>query len=190
MKILTLEGLKYLVDWIKKEIPSAKLIHPGTGKGSVCIGKECDANGDSAHAEGVLSSADGIGSHAEGLNAYSFGIGSHAEGCGTSAVGPYSHAAGVYCKPGKSQLHVIGCGYGGRYRNSEVTYYTPIEDRDNLNFPSNKEGYKYLIGIGGYDGTNLFTDQEGTQLNPNVKSVQEVIEELVSRIAALESPIV
>lgn len=35
---------------------------------------------------------------------------------------------------------------------------------------------KYLIGLGGYDGTNLTTNEAGKEvLNPNIKSVQEII---------------
>ena len=36
---------------------------------------------------------------------------------------------------------------------------------------------KYLIGLGGYDGTNITIDNEAGEeiLNPNIKSVQEII---------------
>ena len=43
-------------------------------------------------------------------------------------------------------------------------------DRDNYGL--------YLRGFGGYDGTNLVVENGGTEtLNPNIKSVQQIINE-------------
>lgn len=44
-----------------------------------------------------------------------------------------------------------------------------------------KNGYKYLIGVGGYDG--ISTD------NTTYKSVQEVIADLTARIEQLETKV-
>ena len=47
---------------------------------------------------------------------------------------------------------------------------------------------KYLIGLGGYDGTNLtVTNNDVETLNPNIKSVQEIINEKADLIPIVTS---
>lgn len=94
---------------------------------------------------------------------------SHAEGNGTTAKGNFSHAEGT-CNVGSSlSIHSVGIGESKqKCKSAEEIFF---ED-NNV-----KNGYKYLIGIGGFDGTNFEVDGA---LNPDIKSVQEVINELAS----------
>ena len=98
---------------------------------------------------------------------------SHEEGKGTAADGPGSHAQGIYNVENENAIHSIGIGISpNKCKNSEFVYY-------NENNPKN--GYKYLIGVGGYDG--ISTD------NTTYKSVQEVIADLTARIEQLETKV-
>ena len=72
----------------------------------------------------------------------------------------------------KAEYSVIYQIAGYDYKNTEKSYNL----EETLDIGSNHK--KYIYGIGGYDGTNLVVKNEGTEtLNPNIKSVQEVINE-------------
>ena len=74
---------------------------------------------------------------------------------------------------------------GGGAITSTVSKYVLSGFDDDKRFPINIEeitfsqygNKKYLIGLGGYDGTNITTNNEAGEevLNPNIKSVQEII---------------
>ena len=146
------------------------------------------AIGDSSHAEGG-GTASGYNSHAEGhgtASAYdshaegagtAIGRSSHAEGQNTIASGYCSHAQGIYNVDNKNAIHSVGIGNNTTRKNAEYIYAKNDTNGTAL-VDDPKNGYKYLIGVGGYDG--ISTD------NTTYKSVQEVIADLTARIEQLE----
>lgn len=137
-----------------------------TAIASFAEGSGSISSGPASHAEGDNSKAYGYGSHAEGIGTNVNGVASHTEGYSTETKNDYEHAQGLFNRSvqGKTIHSVgIGLGDGNSRKNAEEIH---------------KDGNKYIIGIGGYDGTNSTT--EGT------KSVQEVISNLVDKIKALE----
>ena len=105
-----------------------------------------------------LSSATGSASHAEG-GGFAIGDASHSEGIGTVARNDAEHAEGLYNKSVESEdasiatIHTVGIG-------------SSLSDRKNAH-EVKKNGDTYIMGIGGYDGTNA--DEETT------KSLQSVL---------------
>ena len=152
------------------------------------------ASGVGSHAEGNLTSASGDYSHAEGFATYSYREASHSEGTNTKAQGNYAHAEGnhteaagfaehaqgTYNVVNKNAIHSVGIGNSKTRKNAEYIYAKNKESGYNLT-DDPKNGYKYLIGVGGYDG--ISTD------NTTYKSVQEVIRDLTSRIEQLETKV-
>ena len=132
----------------------------GTGENSVQTkGSDCSAKGESSVAEGYMSFAgvddtvedwrEGKGAHAEGGNTTAAGNFSHTEGNSTVTNNPYEHAEGHFNYSHYSQpvypdlgntIHSIGIG-------------SNLENRKNA-WEVMQNGDAYLIGIGGYDGTN------------------------------------
>lgn len=141
--------------------------------GGYYIEKNSNRLGENAFAANYSCNPTGVCSHAEGGNTDAIGAYSHAEGGGTQAAGVYSHAQGSYNIRNINAIHSIGIGTPQIRKNSEFVYFK--EDVDP------KNGYKYLIGIGGYDG--ISTD------NSTYKSVQEVIADLTARIEQLETKV-
>lgn len=152
------------------------------------------ANGTCAHAEGDSTQATQPGAHAEGYHTLANTIGSHAEGYYTMSKGLYSHAEGHYTETNSFAAHVqgtynvanknaiysVGIGNTTTRKNAEYIYAKNTENSNNL-VDDPKNGYKYLIGVGGYDG--ISTD------NTTYKSVQEVIADLTARIEQLETKV-
>ena len=152
------------------------------------------ASGTSAHAEGQFTSASGEYSHAEGFATYSYREASHSEGSNTKAQGNYAHAEGRYTEAAgfaehaqgaynvvnKNAIHSVGIGNDTTRKNAEYIYAKNNENGYSLT-DDPKNGYKYLIGVGGYDG--ISTD------NTTYKSVQEVIADLTARIEQLETKV-
>ena len=150
-----------------------------------------NAIGDSSHAEGA-GNASGYNSHAEGhgtASAYdshaegagtAIGRSSHAEGQNTIASGYCSHAQGIYNVDNKNAIHSVGIGDATTRKNAEYIYAKNDTNGTAL-VDDPKNGYKYLIGVGGYDG--ISTD------NSTYKSVQEVIADLTARIEQLETKV-
>ena len=149
------------------------------------------ANGDYSHAEGVNTHAENKGSHAEGSHTTASGLYSHAQGFNTIASGPYSHAEGYrtiasggashaqgssnYDDP--SFMDVVGVGNDNTTKNASVIYVK--RDTEGYPNPSDpKNGYQYLLGVGGYQGQDIAED---------MKSVQEVIAGLEKGVAATET---
>ena len=133
------------------------------------------ASGDGSHAEGE-STASGYASHAEGSGTASRNF-SHAEGQNTIASGYCSHAQGCYNVKNINAIHSVGIGNSVTIKNAEYIYAKNNKNGSVLT-DDPKNGYKYLIGVGGYDG--ISTD------NSTYKSVQEVIADLTARIEQLE----
>lgn len=196
-KFLDAAGLtkvvKTLKKWCNEKFLLSSLLSKGSGDnslqmnscnakgvGSFAEGLFSNANGDYSHAEGSNSNANGNCSHSEGENTSASGNSSHSEGADTIANGFASHAQGAYNKPSKHTIHQIGIGSGGHSRKNAEEIYCNLSGDSVVDNENN--GCKYLIGLGGYDGTNLFTDSNGTQLNKKVKSVQEVIKTIQENI--------
>lgn len=151
-----------------------------SGDYSFADGYETKAYGSYAHAEGSYAEAKGNASHAEGTFTVANTENSHSEGSNTIASGSASHAQGIYNIDNRNAIHSVGIGDGTTRKNAEYIYaksdatgYMLVDDP--------KNGYKYLIGVGGYDG--ISTD------NSTYKSVQEVIADLTARIEQLETKV-
>lgn len=126
--------------------------------------------------------AIGMYTHAEGSNTRAVALGSHAEGGNTESNCDYSHAEGYYTSCGgelAEGTHVQGVA-NYHTTNKEVIHDVGIgritleDDGPNvkrlsaeviLHTTDERNGYKYLKGVGGYNGTSL----------DNAKSVQEVV---------------
>lgn len=104
----------------------------------------------------------------------------HAEGLGTVATGMYSHAEGIYNYDSNDFIKVLGVGSSDDNRvNAEVVYVKRGENGVPISSDP-KNGCKYILGIGGYTGKAITED---------MKSIQEVISDLLSRIAILEAKV-
>lgn len=138
----------------------------GLGNKAFAANKYCAARSDYSHAEGNFTRANATCSHAEGAN--------------TTASGYTAHAQGTYNIDNINAIHSVGIGDDTTRKNAEYIY-----TKNNTNSTSlvddPKNGYKYLIGVGGYDG--ISTD------NTTYKSVQEVIADLTARIEQLETKV-
>ena len=140
----------------------------------------CKATGDNSHAEGNDCTASGLCAHAEGKKCTASGESSHAEGCRTTASGYYSHAQGFSNYDDNSFIDMVGVG---NYTNNETirrnasVIYVGRDSHNNINTSDPKNGYQYLLDVGGYKGQEI----------GNAKSVQEVFADLTSRIEALEA---
>lgn len=143
-------------------------------------GQYTEAHGESAHAEGDFTYAEGDKSHSEGNYTRAKGLCSHAEGHNTYADGFAAHAQGNYNVSNKNAIHSVGIG--DRTTNKNAEYIYAKNDTNSTSIVDDpKNGYKYLIGVGGYDG--ISTD------NTTYKSVQEVIADLTARIEQLETKV-
>ena len=149
----------------------------GTAKGNISHAEGIStASGDYSHAEGY-GTASGDYSHAEGITTKAQGNYSHAEGQNTIASGYCSHAQGCYNVGNINAIHSVGIGYATTRKNAEYIYAKNNKSGRALT-DDPKNGYKYLIGVGGYDGISID--------NSTYKSVQEVIADLTARIEQLE----
>lgn len=147
------------------------------GDDSHAEGDYTSATGDHSHAEGEQTVASGDVSHAEGEQTEASGYASHAEGGYTIASGDYTHAEGSSNYDDPSFIHIVGVGSYPIKKNASVIYVK----RDSASYPDlsdPKNGYQYLLGVGGYQGQDI---AEG------MKSVQEVIADLEKGVAASET---
>lgn len=149
------------------------------GSQAFAANNACTASAYHSFAEGSDTEASGDHSHAEGGSTEASGFCSHAEGSDTIASGRGSHAQGIYNIDDSNAIHSVGIGNNTARKNAEYIYA-----KNNLSgylVDDPKNGYKYLIGVGGYDG--ISTD------NTTYKSVQEVIADLTARIEQLETKV-
>lgn len=143
-------------------------------------GNNTKANGDCSHAEGYQTQASSSYSHSEGYQTKALGFCSHAEGYAVSAKGNYAHCEGIYNYDSNDFIKVLGVGNSDDNRvNAEVVYVKRGENGVPVSSDP-KNGCKYILGIGGYTGKAI---TEG------MKSIQEVISDLLSRIAILEAKV-
>ena len=129
------------------------------GKYSIALGANSSANSFASIALGTNSSANSIRSIALGTNSSANSSDSIALGARSNAGGDYAIALGENVPNTKS---IFGVGFNGT---------NGIDmDRDNYGL--------YLKGFGGYNGANLVVKHKGAEtLNPNIKSVQQIINE-------------
>ena len=133
----------------------------------------------SAHAEGTQTIASGSDSHAEGFKCTASGSGSHAEGTQTIASGYYSHAQGHNNYDDASFIDMVGVGNSNNnemIRKNASVIYVGRGSYYEINTSDPKNGYQYLLDVGGYKGQEI----------GNAKSVQEVFADLEARITAIE----
>lgn len=157
-------GLKRLVTKIAEAVGNGTWlpVRKGDGGGSVVVGSG-RATRDYSYAEGNDSIASGFASHAEGN--------------GTKASGYASHAQGSYNYDNPSFMDVVGIGDYDTTKNASVIYVKrAIGGYPDQSDPKN--GYQYLLGVGGYQGQAI---AEG------MRSVQEVIADLEKGVAATET---
>lgn len=126
-------------------------------------GVDTKAKGSGSHAEGINNTASGGYSHAEGNTTVANGDGSHTEGYGTEANNQAEHAQGTYniSNTGSTNadktIHSIGIGDRMKKKNA-------VEVMAN--------GDAYIIGLGGYDGTNPQSAQTLQEIsNISIESV-------------------
>ena len=186
-------GLKRLVTKIAEAVGKGTWlpVKKGDGEGSVVMGEDTIAVGSYSHAEGSGTIVNGSYSHAEGNQTNAEADYSHAEGKMTNASGEFSHVEGynteVHGKGSHAQgysnyedpsfIDMIGVGNNRNKKNASVIYVgrDELEEVD----PSDpKNGYQYLLDVGGYQGQDI---AEG------MKSVQEVIAALEKGVAATET---
>ena len=153
-----------------------------SGRASHAKGSGTTASGNNSHAEGVRTTASGLSSHAQGFNTIASGPYSHAEGYKTMASGGASHAQGSSNYDDPSFIYMVGVGVNTNSTNiikqNASVIYVGRDSKGGVDPSNPKNGYQYLIGIGGYQGQAIGTD---------TKSIQEVIADLESRITALEN---
>ena len=164
-----------------------------TGKVSYAEGYGTEANGAWSHAEGTntITSVTGPSSHVEGTYSQTAGSYSHAEGCWTIAWGTASHAEGYHTEAqcdyshaegaynyfaGSTFISMIGVGNKDNRLNAEAVYVHIVSGNDDwiIDTSAPKNGYKYLLDVGGYKGKAI---EEG------MKSVQEVFADHETSIA-------
>lgn len=172
-------GLKRLVTKIGEAVGNGTWlpVKKGLGEGAVAEGDNTVAEGDYSHAEGDNTNAGGNYSHAEGYSTMADGEFSHAEGVGTTTSEQASHAQGYYNYNDYSFIDMVGVGNTDTNKNASVIY-VKRGIGDNPDFSDPKNGYQYLLDVGGYQGQDI---AEG------MKSVQEVIADLEKGVAATET---
>lgn len=112
--------------------------------------------------------ATGDYSHAEGFNTTASGAGSHSEGIYTIANNASEHAQGNYNKSNAGStedlktIHSIGVGTKEKRMNAQEVM---------------RNGDHYVLGIGGYDGTNPESAQ----------TLQEVIKGITDEMGEIDS---
>ena len=158
--------LKRLVTKIAEAVSNGTWlpVKKGNGRNSIVVG------GGGGQATGDIS-------YAEGRNTKAIGKGSHAEGGRTQVSGAYSHAQGSSNYDDPSFIDMVGVGNSDSNKNASAIYV----GRDStglVDLSDPKNGYQYLLGVGGYAGEAIGTD---------TKSVQEVIADLEKGVAATET---
>lgn len=130
-------------------------IKQGEGSRSVVEGMASSASGKASHAEGASSSADGDYSHAEGHS---------------TASGSYSHAQGCNNYNDASFIDMVGvCPENYSDNKNATVIYVGRTSRGDIDHKNPKNGYQYLINVGGY---------KGKAIEDGMKSVQEVFADL------------
>ena len=132
-----------------------------------------------SHAEGSLTQSLGYASHAEGLRTVARGYRSHTEGQDTCILSTGGHAQGManYHTNDLSVIHDVGIGTVVDNETETPESITRLSAETILHTEDEKNGYKYLIGVGGYKGQEI----------GDSKSVQEVISGINTDINTLKT---
>ena len=115
------------------------------GSASHAEGRHTQALKKYDHAEGWGTTANGIASHAEGEDTQANAECSHAEGWQTRTSNDCEHAEGQYnashtgSTSDEKTIHSVGIGTSSQRKNA---------------FEIMQSGDTYMVGVGGYDGTN------------------------------------
>ena len=139
----------------------------GDGKYNIALGYTAQSGNEGAIAVGYYAIAKNVNTVALGISSNATGINSIALGGYAKATNDYSIALGYVTHTSIVSKYALG-GFDDnkqdKFNLEEITY-------------SQYGNKKYLIGLGGYDGTNITIDNEAGEevLNPNIKSVQEII---------------
>nr|DAH00110.1 MAG TPA: YadA-like protein [Crassvirales sp.] len=187
-------GLKRLVTKIAEAVGNGTWlpVKKGEGEGSVVMGENTiaygsyshaegsgnHAMGSCSHAEGSETNAEAECSHAEGLNTIANGEFSHVEGYNTEADGKGSHAQGSFNYSNPFFIDTVGVGNNSEDKKNASVIYVGRDELDEVDPSDPKNGYQYLLGIGGYQGQDIAE---------SMKSVQEVIADLEKEVAATET---
>lgn len=176
------------VDNIKNKIQNGEWlpVRKGSGNDSVIVGGTNTATNDYSYAEGDQTSSIGHACHAEGNHTSAAAWSSHAEGGYTEINCDYSHAEGYctnfgdgfakgvhvqgianYHTSGNNIIHDVGIGTITWGDNGPIANRLSAETILHTN--TERNGYKYLIGVGGY---------QGQAIKQGMKSVQEVFADL------------
>ena len=142
------------------------------GENTTAVGPNAEADGDSATAVGYDAIASGDYSIAIGDSATADYDDSIAIGSATAAY-EWSIAIGNNAETGGEYAIAIG----NNVANTKSIFSVGFNGENGIDMDRDNYGL-YLKGFGGYDGTNLVvTTNTVEKLNPNIKSVQEVINE-------------
>lgn len=149
-----------------------------TGLHSHAEGGSTKASNSFAHAEGGFSEASGTHAHVEGLYTKAAGPSTHSEGTYTLAQNPNEHAQGSWNKSNTGEtdaektVHSVGIGASGSRKNA-------VEVMVN--------GDMYIIGAGGYDGTNPGTGKTIqtvlTELNNTLGDISTILDNINGEVA-------
>ena len=166
-----------------------------SGEFAIAIGNNAKATKDNTIALGretqatdYFSIALGYGAQATGHTSIALGLYSKAKGIRAIALGNEAQAKGNRAIALGNEAQAISdnaIALGNGARTSTVSKYALGVNDDDKQVSFNLEeitysqygNKKYLIGLGGYDGTNITTNNEAGKeiLNPDIKSVQEII---------------
>ena len=152
------------------------------GNTSHTEGTDNIASNSNAHAEGRYTTASGYASHAEGYGenvnnrTVASGDASHAEGRFTTASGKWSHAEGYGTIAKNDSEHAEGIynvsniGTPSNKTRHSVGIGTSDTDRKNAH-EIMFNGKHYILGIGGYDGTNPANSKDIATYLPNMVNI-------------------
>ena len=149
-------------------------ISQAMGQYSTALGYFAKITNDRATALGSSSQATGDCSIAIGYNARSLNRWTTALGYNAQATGYGATALGYQADVSKSYAIAIG----KNAKNNKSIFSVGFDGVNGIDMDEDNYGL-YLKGFGGYTGTNLTVNNEAGEevLNPDIKSVQEIINE-------------
>ena len=160
-------------------------IAKANGENTTAVGPNATAEGESSTAVGYDTVATGNYSVAIGVNAETTGHYCIAIGSATanendsiaigSATADYESSTAIGNQAETGGEYAIALG--NNVANTKSIFSVGFNGENGIDMDRDNYGL-YLKGFGGYDGTNLVvTTNTVEKLNPNIKSVQEIINE-------------
>lgn len=158
------------------------------GKNTIFIGNEINPNQDTTNCIAIGGNARirGVNSITIGRNttadAFAIAIGNSANAWGSSAIAigdaayaPFIDSTAIGCHAETGGNYAIALG--NNVPNTKSIFGVGFNNVNGIDMDRDNYGL-YLKGFGGYDGTNLVVKSGDTEtLNPNIKSVQQIINE-------------